>query len=100
MKQVTFWVDVISPCAYLDFERLPRALDGLDVTIHYRPVPFASLLGQWGQKGPAAIEPKRAWMFRQVAWLAHRHGVALQTPAQHPFNPLALLRLATRPPEG
>jgi 2-hydroxychromene-2-carboxylate isomerase len=28
-----------------------------------------------------------------VHWLAHRHGVRLQTPAQHPFNPLALLRL-------
>ena len=27
-------------------------------------------------------------------WLAQQHGVALQTPAQHPFNPLALLRLA------
>jgi 2-hydroxychromene-2-carboxylate isomerase len=48
----------------------------------------------WGQKGPAEIEPKRAWTFRHVAWLAHRHGVPLQVPAQHPFNPLALLRLA------
>ena len=43
---------------------------------------------------PAEIEPKRAWTFRHVGWLAHRHGVTLQTPAQHPFNPLALLRLA------
>ena len=56
---------------------------------------FAGLLGHWGQKGPAEIEPKRAWTFRHVAWQAHEYGVTLQTPAQHPFNPLALLRLAT-----
>ena len=36
----------------------------------------------------------RAWTFRQVHWLAQQHGIALETPAQHPFNPLPLLRLA------
>ena len=95
MKHLTFWFDVISPYAYLAFERLPQALEGLSCRVHYQPVLFAGLLGHWGQKGPAEIEPKRAWTFRQVAWLAHRHRVALQTPAQHPFNPLALLRLAS-----
>jgi 2-hydroxychromene-2-carboxylate isomerase len=94
MKHITFWFDVISPYAYLAFERLPQALDRLAVTIGYRPVLFAGLPNQWGQKGPAEIEPKRAWTFRHVAWMAHRHSVALHTPAQHPFNPLALLRLA------
>ena len=49
--------------------------------------------GHWGQKGPAEIEPKRAWTFRQVPWLAHQLGIEMDTPAQHPFNPLALLRL-------
>jgi 2-hydroxychromene-2-carboxylate isomerase len=37
---------------------------------------------------------KRDWTYRQVLWLAHRHGVELALPAAHPFNPLALLRLA------
>ena len=93
MKQINFWFDLISPFAYLAFERLPQALEGLSVSIVYRPVLFAGLLGHWGQKGPAEIEPKRAWTFRHVAWQAHEFGVELQTPAQHPFNPLALLRL-------
>ena len=58
--------------------------------------------GHWGQQGPAEIEPKRAWTFRQVAWQAHRLGIDMDTPAQHPFNPLALLRLglASAPPAG
>lgn len=93
MKQLSFWFDPISPFAYLAFERLPQALEGLSYSVRYRPVLFAGMLKNWGQKGPAEIEPKRAWTFRQVQWLAHRHGIRLQTPAQHPFNPLALLRL-------
>jgi 2-hydroxychromene-2-carboxylate isomerase len=28
-----------------------------------------------------------------VAWLAQQHGIRLDVPAQHPFNPLPLLRL-------
>jgi 2-hydroxychromene-2-carboxylate isomerase len=94
MKQLTFYFDPISPFAYLAFERLPQALEGLSVCVDYQPVLFAAMLSTWGQKGPAEIEPKRAWTFRHVLWLAHRAGIPMQTPAQHPFNPLALLRLA------
>ena len=94
MKHLTFHFDVISPFAYLAFERLPQALEGLSHSIDFQPVLFAGLLGHWGQKGPAEIEPKRAWTFRHVHWLAHRYRITMHTPAQHPFNPLALLRLA------
>ena len=93
MKQLVFWFDPISPFAYLAFEQLPQALEGLSFEVRYRPILFAGLLKHWGQKGPAEIEPKRVWTFRQVHWLAHREGIAIDTPAQHPFNPLALLRL-------
>ena len=93
MKQLTFWFDPISPFAHLAFERLPEALAGLSYSVSYRPILFAGLLKVWGQKGPAEIEPKREWTFRHVAWLAHRDGIPLDVPAQHPFNPLALLRL-------
>jgi 2-hydroxychromene-2-carboxylate isomerase len=94
MKQLRFWFDPVSPYAYLAFERLPEALAGLSYCVEYRPVLFAGLLAHWGHKGPAEIEPKRAWTFRQVQWLALRHKISLQTPLQHPFNPIALLRLA------
>ena len=93
MKHLDFWFDPISPFAYLAFERLPQALEGLSFDVSYRPILFAGLLKHWGQKGPAEIEPKRAWTFRHVHWLAHSQGIDLDTPAQHPFNPLAHLRL-------
>lgn len=102
MKDLRFWFDPVSPYAYLAFERLPHALAGLSYVVEYRPVLFAALLGAWGQKGPAEMEPKRAWTFRQVQWLARRDGITLHTPHAHPFNPLALLRLllATAPTGG
>lgn len=102
MKQLDFWFDPISPYAYLAFAALPQALEGLSVVIDYRPVLFAGLLQHWGQKGPAEIEPKRVWTYRDVAWRAHSQATPLDLPAQHPFNPLALLRLcaACAPPGG
>ena len=93
MKHLDFWFDPVSPFAWLAFERLPQVLEGLSVEVSYRPILFAGLLKHWGQKGPAEIEPKRAWTFRHVHWLAHEHGIVLRTPAQHPFNPLPQLRL-------
>lgn len=93
MKYLDFWFDPVSPFAYLAFERLPQVLEGLSHEVSYRPLLFAGLLQHWGQKGPAEIEPKRAWTFRHVHWLAQHHGIEMATPAQHPFNPLAHLRL-------
>lgn len=93
LHDITFWYDPISPYAHLAFERLPEALMGLSVQVRYRPLLFAALLKAHGQLGPAEIPSKRDWTYRQVSWLAHHHGVDLQLPAAHPFNPLPLLRL-------
>jgi 2-hydroxychromene-2-carboxylate isomerase len=94
MHQIDFWFDPISPYAYLAFEQLPEALVGHSYDVNYRPVLFAGLLGHWGQKGPAEIAPKRDWTYRDVLWQAQRAGLPMALPAQHPFNPLPLLRLA------
>lgn len=94
MKQIDFYFDFISPYAYLAFEHLPEMLMGLSYSVTYKPVLFAAMLRHHGQLGPAEIQPKRDWTYRQVAWLAHTHGIEMQLPAAHPFNPLPLLRLA------
>lgn len=94
MKRITFWLDFISPYAHLAFEQLPQALEGLSYSVEYRPLLFAALLKHHGQLGPAEIPGKREWTYRQVLWQAHRHGIAMQMPLAHPFNPLPLLRLA------
>ena len=102
MQRVIFDFDVISPYAYLAFERLPAALEGVSHHVEYRPLLFAGLLKAWGSTAPVDVAPKKAWLFRQCAWIAQRDGVAFAPPAPHPFNPLPLLRLlvASTPANG
>ena len=94
LKQITCYFDFISPYAYLAFRLLPETLAGISYSMRYKPVLFGAMLKHHGQLGPAEIVPKRDWTYRQILWLAHSHGIELQMPASHPFNPLALLRLA------
>jgi 2-hydroxychromene-2-carboxylate isomerase len=100
MKHITCCIDFISPYAYLAFEKLPQALEGLSYSVDYKPVLFAAFLKKHGQLGPAEIPGKRDWTYRQVLWIARTNGVDMQMPAAHPFNPLGLLRLALACGEG
>ena len=95
MKTITFYLDFISPYAWLAFDALPQALEGISHRVVYKPVVFGAMLKHHGQLGPAEIPAKRDWTYRQVQWQARAQGTPLQLPASHPFNSLALLRLAT-----
>jgi 2-hydroxychromene-2-carboxylate isomerase len=92
MPSADWYFDFVSPFAYLQCERLP-SLEG-SLRIRYRPVLFAGLLKALDHKGPAEIPAKRRFTYRHVVWQARALGVPLKFPAAHPFNPLALLRLA------
>lgn len=94
MKHIRFFLDFISPYAYLAFVELPRALEGLSYAVQYQPVLFGGLLKHNANLGPAEVPMKREWVYRQSQWLARRQGTVLDLPAAHPFNPLGLLRLA------
>lgn len=95
MKTIEFYLDFISPYAWLGFDALPRALQDISHRVVHKPVLFAAMLKHHGQLGPAEIPAKRDWTYRQVLWQAKQQGTPLQLPAMHPFNPLGLLRLAT-----
>jgi len=94
MKHIDFYLDFVSPYAWLALEQLPQALQGLSYHVSYKPVLLGALVKHYGHGGPAAIAPKRDWTYRHVAWLGHSLGVGLQMPAQHPFSPVSLLGLA------
>jgi 2-hydroxychromene-2-carboxylate isomerase len=91
MQKIDWYFDFISPFAYLQSELLHTF--PADAQIHFKPVLFAALLTHWDNRGPAEIMPKRQWTYEHCAWLAHKHDIPLTMPAQHPFNPLPLLRL-------
>ena len=91
-KQTVAWYfDFISPFAYLQWQLLQR--QSTDFILQPIPTLFAGLLAHWDNKGPVEILPKRQWTYEHCLWIAHRHGIPMGLPTQHPFNPLPLLRL-------
>ena len=94
MTHITFYLDFISPYAYLAFEELPKQLMGISHRVAYRPILFGAVLNHHGHMGPAEIPGKREWTYRQVLWQAKQLDIPLDMPLAHPFNPLSLLRLA------
>jgi 2-hydroxychromene-2-carboxylate isomerase len=87
-----WYFDFISPFAYLQFESLALLPRELEIT--FKPVVFAGILNHLQHKGPAEIPGKRRFTYRHVRWLARHHGIPLEFPPAHPFNPLRALRLA------
>jgi len=88
----TWYFDVVSPFAYLQWHRLRPLLATHDI----RPAPilFAAVLSAIGNRGPAEIPAKRVFTYQHVQWRAQRDGVPLVFPPAHPFNPIAALRTA------
>lgn len=90
-KTITWYFDFISPFSYLQHEQLSQLPP--DTQITFKPILFAALLSHWGTTGPAELAPKRQWTYEHCLWLAHKHGIPMTMPPEHPFNPLPLLRL-------
>jgi 2-hydroxychromene-2-carboxylate isomerase len=92
MQALDWYFDFVSPYAYLQCAVFPALPDGVEV--RRKPVLLAAVLDRAGTLGPAEIAGKREFTYRQVLWLAERHGVPIRLPPRHPFNPLSVLRLA------
>lgn len=93
-KQIALYWDPISPYVWLALRDLGR-LQAAGLEIICRPVLFAGLLNEHGQKGPAEIPAKRAYTFADVLRQAERRGLSFQGPPSHPFNPLRALRMTS-----
>jgi 2-hydroxychromene-2-carboxylate isomerase len=94
LTTVRCYADPISPYAWLaltDLERIEAA--GAHVVLV--PVLFAGLLNAHGNIGPAEIDAKRRYLFRDVMREAARRGLPFSGPPGHPFNPLLALRMCT-----
>lgn len=92
MKPSARWYfDFVSPFSYLQLAKVLEWRSRLDIA----PVPiaFGAVLKHHGQLGPAEIPGKREFTYRFVQWQAVQIGATLRFPPQHPFNPLAALRL-------
>ena len=94
MPTIVFYLDFVSPYAYIAFHRLPQVLAGLAWHVQYRPVVLGGIFKAQGNTSPASIPAKHAWILRHVQWLAAQDAVPLVMPPAHPFGPLPWLRMA------
>lgn len=97
MSTLRYYLDFISPYAYLGWPQVRALAERCGVELRPVPVLFAAMLNAHGHKGPAEIEPKRIYTWKHVTRLAHDLGVPLRPPPAHPFNPLLALRVASLP---
>lgn len=92
-----FYFDFLSPYSYLAFQWLKKnrvLLESLKVSIIFRPVVMSQLIHSYDTKGPAEIESKRNFLFKDCLRYSSMHGISFETPKSLPFNSLYGLRLA------
>ena len=99
-KSIDFYFDYISPYAYFAWRNLTALAEKHDCQVHAPPVVFGKLLDNWGQLGPAEIEPKRRWLHQYCLRYAAINGFEYNPPKYHPFNPLTALRMSLREVSG
>jgi 2-hydroxychromene-2-carboxylate isomerase len=92
-----FCFDFVSPYAYLAWTQIHAVAERHGRAVEPVPVVFGAILDACGQKGPAEIPSKRAYLFKNCVRLAHGFGVPFAPPPAHPFNPLLALRTSLLP---
>lgn len=95
MRAIRFLFDYVSPYAYLAWTQVHALAERHGLAVEPVPILFAALLNARGHKGPAEIEGKREYVFKDALRNAHRLGVPIAAPAAHPFNPLLALRVSS-----
>jgi 2-hydroxychromene-2-carboxylate isomerase len=94
LTTIRCYADPISPYAWLALTDLAR-IEAAGARVVLVPVLFAGLLNAHGNIGPAEVEAKRRYLFRDVMREAARRGLSFAGPPGHPFNPLTALRMCT-----
>lgn len=90
-----FFFDFLSPYAYLAWHSVHEVAAPARREVEPIPVLLSALLDGHGQKGPAEIPAKRAYVFKDVLRTAHGLELPFKPPPAHPYNPLLALRVAT-----
>lgn len=92
-EPIRVYFDFLSPFAYVGWFALRPIAARHGRRVEPVPTLLAPLLDAHGQKGPAEVRPKRAYVFKDAYRKAHRAGLGpIMPPPAHPFNPLLALR--------
>ena len=94
-KTVEFYFDVGSPAAYLAWTQLPRLCAEAGAALVWKPMLLGGLFQAIGNRSPAEIPGKGAYLMRDLARHAARLGVPWVRNPHFPIHTLLLMRGAT-----
>lgn len=98
MPSVKFYFDFLSPFSYFAWMNHSKVL--AEAEFEYIPVSMGKLFGHHEFPGPGEIPAKRNYELKKCFRYAHDEGIPFHPPAQFPFNPIAILRAATKAAAG
>ena len=90
MKKIEFYFDFLSPYSYLAWTWVRST----PYECEFYPVSLATIIASYDTKGPAQIEPKRNYLFKDLLRATKMNNIPFTTPKHLPFNSLYALRLA------
>ncbi len=96
MKKVQFYFDFLSPFSYFAWLKHREFFaQSPDLELVYRPVLMGKLFSHHDFPGPGQIPVKRDYELKKCFRYAYKQQVKFHPPATFPFNPLAIIRMAT-----
>jgi 2-hydroxychromene-2-carboxylate isomerase len=87
-----FFFDFGSPATYLAWKRLPALEARTGVTFERVPMLLGGVFKATGNASPVTVPAKGAWMGRDLARWAERHGTPFRFNPHFPINTLRLMR--------
>lgn len=91
-KQVDFYFDFGSPASYLAWTQLPAITEAAGAELHFRPILLGGVFQATGNRSPADVPSKSAWMKTDLARFSARYGVPFVHNPHFPINTLQLMR--------
>lgn len=94
-QTVEFFFDVGSSAAYLAWTQLPRLRADTGAQIVYKPMLLGAVFQAIGNRSPAEVQAKGAYMLQDFGRYAKRYGVPFAFNPYFPVNTMTLMRGAT-----
>lgn len=95
MKDIKLYFDFLSPFSYFTWKTHKTQFKDKGVKISYHPVLMGKLFSHHEFPGPGQIPAKRKYELKKCFRYAHKNNIKFNPPNSFPFNPLAIIRMAT-----
>ncbi len=95
MKNIKLYFDFLSPFSYFAWLNYENMLKDRDVEISFHPILMGKLFNHHEFPGPGEIPAKRNYELKKCFRYAAKNNIKFNPPVTFPFNPLAIIRMAT-----